>query len=219
MHRTLVLTFSALWLVSSCLPAGATPARRLAALPVPPPLQQIVTVKTRATQSLNAVLSEAQQRQIADIGKLTETELDRSFGNPASPDGPVARIFTARQLAGVAASLRTGQMPAVSQDQMAALAQFAGNVLMQAAPTWQRRSAQVDAILSPRQRLQIDRLRAATLLRLPRFSFLGFDVFSGLGDGSPMGGFLTDPGSFVLALSLPNLERFVAVPREQAAKP
>lgn len=211
MKRTFALTIFALASGFGCLPAGASPA-----LPVPPQLQQVVALKAQATRSLNTVLSPEQRQQIAGIGRITEGELDRSIGDPQSPNGPLAKMFTAQQLADLAASLRSGQMPAVSQDQMAALARFMGNVVMQAAPLWQRHAAQIDSMLSPRQRAQINALRAATLLKLPHFSFMGFDVFEPLGDGSPMGGFLTDPGSFALALSLPNLEKFIAVPREQA---
>ncbi|MDQ2663754.1 MAG: hypothetical protein M3Y18_06955 [Candidatus Eremiobacteraeota bacterium] len=216
MKRSLAFIILGQIVALSALPAAAT---ALPTLPVPAQLQQIVTVKTQATRSLQAVLSPVQRRQIAGIGRLTETELDRAFGDPGSPNGSVAKIFSAQRLADLAASLRTGQMPAATQEQMGALAQFMGNVLLQAAPTWQRHASQVDALLSPQQRIQIDRLRAATLVNLPHFSFMGFDVFGALGDGSPMGGFLTDPGSFALALSLPNLEKFIAVPREQARQP
>lgn len=213
MKRIVSLLFSASLMLAASLPAQAQ------SLPVPPQLQQVATTKTQATTSLNAILRSGQRRQITAIGQRTERELDRSFGDVTAANGPITSIFTAQQLLALADALRSGQMPAVRDDQMAALAQYMGAIILRAGPTWQRRSSQVDALLTAHQRVEINALRASTFARLPHFAVMGFDVFGALSEGSPLGGFFADPGAFALLLSLPNLERFTGVPRRQTQIP
>jgi len=207
------------FLTSASLMLVASVPGQAQSLPVPPQLQQVATIKTQATASLHAILRSGQRRQITAIGQRTEQELDRSFGDVTAVNGPVTSIFTAQQLLALADALRGGQMPVVRDDQMAALAQYMGAILVKAGPTWQRGSSQVDALLTAHQRLEIDALRSSTFARLPHFSVMGFDVFAALSDGSPLGGFFADPGAFALLLSLPNIERFTGVPRRQSQIP
>ncbi len=189
------------------LAAWAPPAARAQSIPIPPALSSIDTLQTDATRSLTMLLHPAQRERIAGIATATQTELDRSF-TQANAAGAVAKVFTPAQLTALAASLRTGQMPEISEDQMAGVAQFMSAVVMKAGPTWHRRSLQVNALLSPQQRVAIDGLRRTTLLKLPHYSFMGIDLASALGDGSPMS-FLNDAGSFALLLSLPRIEHAV----------
>ena len=161
------------------------------------------------------MLQPRQRQQIAIIGRRTERELDRSFGDVNSADGPVMKIFTGQQLLSLAEALRGGQMPALDEAQMASLTRYVGDVVMRAGPTWQRGSSQVDAVLSVQQRTAINALRTATFAKLPHISFMGFDLFGALSEGAPLGGFFSDPGAFALLLSLPVFDRFAPVPLRQ----
>lgn len=188
---------------------GAVPA---AAQNAPAQFEQLIGVKARATQSVNAVLDPGQKLRIREIALDTERALRDSFGQPATG---VQGIFSPAQLAVIASALRSGTMPDVNGDQMSQVASLMSGIVMKAAPAWQAHAAQVDALLLPAQRTQIDGLRASTLRRLPHISFMGMDIFSALGDGSQFGGFMTDPGSFALLLALPDTDALLNVAKRQ----
>lgn len=189
---------------------GAAPA---AAQTAPAQFDQVVAVKAQATQSLNALLNPGQKQSIRAIALDLEGALRNSFGQPAAG---VHGIFSAPQLAAIASALQSGSLPDVNGDQMSQVAQLMSGVIMKAAPAWQSHAAKVDALLLPSQRVQIDRLRAGTLRRLPHIAFMGMDLFSALGDGSQFGGFMTDPGSFALLLALPDTDALLNVAKRQA---
>lgn len=212
MKRIVSILLSASFILSVSMSANAQ------SLPVPPQLQQLATIKTRATTSLNTILQPVQRQQIIAIGKRTEQELDRSLGTVNAANGPIAKVFTTQQLLALADALRSGQMPAVREDQMASLAYYMSDIVLKEGPTWQKGSSQVDALLTAHQRDEIGALRAATLRKLPHLSLMGFDVFGALTDGTPLGGFFSDAGSFALLLLLPNLKR-VSVLRRQSPIP
>ena len=186
---------------------------------VPAELQVLPSLKMQATRSLNEMLSGAQRTQISGIARATQSDLERSFAQVSAADGPVTKTFTPAQLLAVAAALRMGQMPNLSADQMASLSQFMSDIVMKAGPTWQSGAGQVNALLRPDQKTRINALRARTLSQLPAFAFLGMPMFAGVGDGSQLGGFATDPGSFALLLSIPDVDRFVQQAKRQSAQP
>lgn len=192
---------------------------RAQTLPVPPQLAQVGEIKAQASTSLDAILSSVQHRRIIAIGQRTERELNASFGEVSAANGPVTKIFSQQDLLALADALSNGRAPAIREEQMARLAVFAGAIVQKAGPTWLARSSQVDALLSARQRDQINALRTATFAKLPHFSLMGFDVFSALSDGSSTGGFLSDAGSFALLLSLPTIGQFASAPRRQTQLP
>lgn len=185
-------------------PAGAQTA--------PAQFDQLLTIKIQAAQSVDAVLNPGQRQSIRAIALDTERTLRDSFGSPAAG---VQGIFSPAQLEAIAAALRSGTMPTANEDQMAQIAQLMSGVVLKAAPAWQSHAAQVDALLSPAQRERIDALRAGTLRRLPHIAFMGMDLFGALGDGSQIGGFLTDPGSFALLLALPDTDALLNVAKRQ----
>ncbi len=205
-------------LATALLCSLALPARSQT-ISTPPQLAQVAEIKSNATISLDAILGAVQRRQIAAIGERTERELGASFRKVDATDGPVAKIFSQQELLALAGALSSGRAPAIREDQMARLALFASTIVQKAGPTWLARSSQVDALLTGHQRDQINALRTSSFAKLPHFSFMGFDIFGALSDGSSPAGFLSDAGSFALLLSLPHVERFSSVPRRQTQIP
>jgi|GEM_PF-7105496 len=185
-------------------------------LQAPPQLQQLVVLKTEATQSVNAILQPAQRAHVDLIARAAESALNRSFGDVNASDGPLLSVFSLRQLTDFASALRDGRQPNVSEEQMSTIARYMSDIVLKAGPTWQMHAAQVDALLTPQQRDHVNAVRSSTFSRLPKFSFMGFDIFSALASGSPLEEVLGTPGSFVLLLSLPEIHAFTAVPRLQA---
>ncbi|MFN2527831.1 MAG: hypothetical protein ABR584_03845 [Candidatus Baltobacteraceae bacterium] len=177
MHRLL----SAL-LVGLCFPllfstAGAQ------TLQAPPQLQQLVVLKTEATGSVNAILQPAQRAHVELIARAAESALNRSFGDVNASDGPLLSVFSLQQLTDLAAALRDGREPNVSEDQLSTIARYMSDIVLKAGPTWQMHAAQVDALLTPQQRDRVNAVRSYTFSRLPKFSFMGFDFFSALASG------------------------------------
>ena len=196
----------------SFLLACALTAAPAAAQTAPAQFDQLLTIKTQAAESVDAVLSPLQKQRIHSIALDTERTLRDSFGQPATS---VQGIFTPAQLEAIAAALRSGTMPVANENQMGQIAQLMSGVVLKAAPAWQAHAQQVDALLTPAQRDRIGLLRAGTLQRLPHIAFMGMDLFGGLGDGSQIGGFLTDPGSFALLLALPDTDELLNVAKRQ----
>ena len=196
----------------SFLLAFALAAAPAAAQTAPAQFDQLLTIKTQAAKSVDAVLNPAQKQSIRSIALDTERTLRASFGQPATS---VQGIFTPAQLEAIAAALRSGTMPVTNEAQMAQIAQLMSGVVLKAAPAWQSHAQQVDALLTPAQRDRIGLVRSDTLRRLPHIAFMGMDIFGGLGDGSQIGGFLTDPGSFALLLALPDADALLNVAKRQ----
>ena len=211
MHKLLGVLLAASFLFCSVVPAGAQ------TLHAPPQLQQLLALKTQATQSVNAILEPAQRARIDEIAHAAQTALDRSFGDVNASDGPLLSVFSLQQLTDLASALHEGREPDVSETQMSALARYMSDVVLKAGPTWQAHAAQVNALLTPQQRDRVNALRDSTFSRLPKFSFMGFDFLGALASGSPLDDIFANPGSFVLLLALPDIHSFVAVPRRQAA--
>lgn len=185
-------------------------------LQAPPQLQQVLVLKTQATQSVHAILQPGQRDRIDTIARLTQSDLNHSFGDVNAADGPLLSIFSVQQLTELAAALREGREPNLSDAQMSKVAQYMGDIIMKAGPTWQSHASQVDSLLTPAQRDRIGALRTSVLSRLPNFSFLGFNMFGQLST-MPLVGLMADPGSFVLLLSLPGVQEWHGLPRRQAS--
>ena len=209
MHRLLSFALLASFCAASVVPADAQ------TLQAPPQLQELLTLKAQATQSVSTLLQPAQRSRIDAIARATQTDLNRSFGDVNAADGPLLSIFSVQQLTDLAAALRSGQQPNVSDAQMSKLAQYTSDIVTKAGPTWQSHASQVDALLTPAQRDRVDAVRGSTLSRLPKFSFLGFDMFGELST-MPLTGLMGDPGAFVLLLSLPDVRTWQGLPRRQA---
>jgi len=185
-------------------------------LQAPPQLQQLVVLKTEATQSVNAILEPAQRTRVLGIARAAQSALNRSFGDVNASDGPLLSVFSLQQLTDLAAALREGREPNVSEEQMSRVARYMSDVALKAGPTWQAHASQVDALLTPQQRDRVNAVRSSAFSRLPKFSFMGFDFLGALASGSPLDEIVGNPGSFVLLLALPEVTDFTAVPRRQA---
>lgn len=202
-------------LAASFFSYSLAPARAQT-LQAPPQLKQLVVLKTEATQSVNAILQPAQRARVLGIARSAESALNRSFGDVNAADGPLLSVFSLQQLTDLASALRDGRDPNVSDEQMSSVARYMSDVVLKAGPTWQAHAAQVNALLTPQQRDRVNAVRASTFSRLPKFSFMGFDLFSALASGSPLDEIVGNPGSFVLLLALPEIAGYTVVPRRQA---
>jgi len=173
---------------------------------VPPQAPQLLTLKAQASHAVTALLEPGQRQRVAAVAADTEGQLAAAFGDVQSADGPIGAIFTAAQRSQMSKAAGAHQFPALdlSEAQTARLADYMRAVIMRAAPIWQMQSAQVNALLTPAQRDRINALRRSTLTKLAQLP-VPLDVFGGLGSGDIIGGFASDPGSFVLLVSLPDL--------------
>ncbi|GAC1503882.1 MAG: hypothetical protein NVS1B14_09530 [Vulcanimicrobiaceae bacterium] len=173
---------------------------------VPPQAQPLLTLKMQAERAVNALLEPGQRQRVAALAAETEGQLASAFGNVQSSEGPLSAIFSSAQRSQMAKAAGSHRFPVLdlSETQMARLADYMRTVVMRAAPIWQSQSAHVNALLTPDQRERVNALRRTTLSQLPQLP-MPLDVFGGLGTGDIIGGFASDPGSFVLLVSLPDL--------------